>query len=251
MSMEKCATTVTVQSWSDINFRKAEKRVKKLQKRIAEAFHNDDHDKVASLQHKLIHSFYAKALAVKSVTSNRGKDTPGVDGILWADPKDKYDAIFELRRRGYKPMPLRRVYIPKSNGKFRPLSVPTMKDRAMQTLHKFALEPIGVLTADPSSFAYLPNRGARKAIVHLVAVLSHCPDLCWVMKADIKACFDNISHEWIMEHIPMDKTILWKFLKCGYVENSTYHSTGRGIPQGGCISSVICNMVLDGLERGS
>ncbi len=246
--MKMSAATDKIQSWADIDFRRAEKNVKKLQKRIAEAFRNGEPDRVESLQHKMIHSFYAKALAVKSVTSKRGKDTPGVDGILWLDSKDKYDAILMLRRRGYKPKPLKRIYIPKSAGGFRPLSIPTMRDRAMQTLYKFALEPIGILTADPSSFAYLPDHSAKDAIIRLGDVLSSCPTFLWVMKADIKACFDNISHKWILEHIPMDKLILRKFLKCGYVQDLTYHSTESGVPQGGCISCTICNMVLDGLE---
>lgn len=246
--MKMYAATDRIQSWADIDFHKAEKNVKKLQKRIAEAFHNDELDRVESLQHKMIHSFYAKALAVKSVTSKRGKDPPGVDDILWIDSKEKYDAIYMLRRRGYHPKPLKRIFIPKSDGGYRPLSIPTMIDRAMQPLYKFALDPIGGLTADPSSFAYLPGCSAKGAVIRLGDVLLNRPDFLWVMKADIKACFDNISHEWILEHIPMDKVILRKFLKCGYVQNMTYHPTERGVPQGGCISCTICNMVLDGLE---
>ncbi len=246
--MKMYATSNRVHAWEDIDIPKAESHVKKLQKRIAAAYQDDDPDRVASLQHKMIHSFYAKALAVKVVTSKKGKDTPGVDDVLWVSPQDKYDAVCQLRRRGYHPMPLKRVYIPKPHGGVRPLSIPTMKDRAMQTLYRFALEPIGQLTADTCSFAYLPGRGARDAIVHLADVLMERPDFRWMMKADIKACFDNIDHRWVMEHIPMDKEILRKFLTCGYVENSTFHPTERGVPQGGCISATICNMVLDGLE---
>lgn len=248
-NMRMYTTSNTIQNWSDIDFQKAEKSVKKLQKRIATAYRNDEFDKMAFLQHQLIHSFYAKALAVKSVTSNRGKLTPGVDGIVWITPDDKWNAIAMMKHRGYQPKPLKRIYIPKANGKLRPLSIPTMKDRAMQTLYKFALEPIGELTADGCSFAYLPNRSAKDAIVRMRDVLSKNPDFQWIMKADIKACFDNISHEWILEHIPMDKTVLRKFLECGYVEHSMYHLTDKGVPQGGCISCVICNMTLDGLER--
>ncbi len=246
--MKMCTTSNTIQNWLEINFREAEKCVKKLQKRIAMAFHNDDFDKMTFLQHQLIHSFYAKALAVKYVTSNRGKLTPGIDGIIWNTPDDKWNAIAMMQHRGYKPKPLKRIYIPKANGKLRPLSIPTMKDRAMQTLYKFALEPIGELTADKYSFAFLPNRSAKDAIVRMRDVLLKNPDFQWIMKADIKACFDNISHEWILEHIPMDKVVLRQFLKCGYIENSIYHLTDKGVPQGGCISCVICNMVLDGLE---
>lgn len=249
MNTKVCAPPNSICCWEEINFNKAEKYVKKLQKRIAVAYANDNHDVVMYLQHTLIHSFYAKALAIKYVSTNRGKNTPGVDGIVWNTSKLKFDAINDLRRRGYKHKPLRRIYILKSNGKRRPLSIPTMKDRAMQTLYKFALEPIGSLTADLNSFAFLPNRNARSAVVRLEDVISDNMNFCWILKADIKGCFDNISHEWIMKHIPMDKTILWEFLKCGYVEDYVYYPTEKGIPQGGCISSVICNMVLDGLEK--
>lgn len=248
INVDACATTDIVQRWEDLNFPRAESYVKKLQRRIATAYRKNEFDKMSFLQNTLIHSFFAKALAVKVVTSNRGRNTPGVDGVLWVSPKEKYDAIHQLRRRGYKPLPLKRRYIPKAGGKVRPLSMPTMKDRAMQTLYKFALEPIGWITADHDSFAYLPGRDARKAVKRYGELLSD-PKARWVMKADIKSCFDSISHEWIMEHIPMDKGILRKFLECGYVERSMCYPTERGVPQGGCISSIICNMTLDGMEQ--
>lgn len=246
--MKLCATSDTINCWEDINFISAEKSVKKLQKRIAEAYSNGDYDKVTFLQHKLIHSFYAKALAVKVVKSNRGKNTPGVDNIIWSST-NSFKAIMELSRRGYKPLPLRRIYIPKSDGRLRPLSIPTMKDRAMQTLYKFALEPIAEVTADRSSFGFRQNLSAKDAINYCCDVLSNPPYPKWVLKADIKSCFDTISHEWILKHIPVDTTVLSKFLKCGYVEKSVYYPTEAGVPQGSPISSVICNMALDGLEK--
>lgn len=248
ISMKMCATTDMARAWGKIDFRKATDHVKKLQRRIAVAYQHDELDKVASLQHKMTHSFDAKALSVKSVSSNKGKNTPGVDNECWNTPEAKYDAIFKLRRRDYQPLPLKRIYIPKGNGGCRPLSIPTMRDRAMQTLYKFALEPIGQLMADCCSFAYLPNRGAREAVIRVNDRISARPDFCWMMKADIKSCFDSISQEWLMENIPMDKVILRKFLKCGYVEDGVLYPTERGVPQGGCISTTLCNMTLDGLE---
>jgi len=215
--------------------------------RLAQAYQDGAYGKVKALQQMLIHSKEAKALTVKTVTTNKGKNTPGVDGVLWTTPEDKWNVIFDLRRRGYNPLPLKRVYIPKSNGEERPLSIPTMKDRAMQTLYKFALEPIAETTADPHSYGFRRGKCTRDAINRCVEVLS-CPENTWVLEADIQSCFDNISHEWLMEHIPMDKEILRKFLKSGFIEQRTWNPTEQGIPQGGSISTVICNMALDGLE---
>lgn len=244
---KSCATTDMFRKWEDIDFSVAAKNIRKLQLRIALAHRDGCADKVAVLQNKLIHSFYAKAIAVKTVTSKSGCMTPGVDNIVWNTPKDKFNAIATLKRKGYKPKPLKRIYIPKHSGGLRPLSIPTMKDRAMQTLYKLALEPIAEITADDASFAYRQNRGARRAINRCIDILSN-HDYHLVLKLDVKSCFDSISHEWILNNIPMDKVILSKFIKCVYLRKSVFYETDRGVPQGGCLSSVICNMVLDGLE---
>ena len=106
----------------------------------------------------LTHSFYAKALAVKRVSSNKGKATAGVDGKTWNTPIAKANAITELKRRGYSPQPLRRVHIKKSNGKLRPLGIPTMKDRAMQALYLMALDPVAETTADNHSYGFRKER---------------------------------------------------------------------------------------------
>ena len=154
MNMKQlCAATDRISWWGEINFRMAEKQVKKLQRRIAAAYRNNEMGKVASLQERLIHSFSAKALAVKIVSSNHGKNTAGVDGIVWKTDSQKLRAVYSLRRRGYRPRPLRRIYIRKPGGGARPLSIPTMKDRAMLTLYKFALEPIAELSGDPGCFS--------------------------------------------------------------------------------------------------
>ena len=154
MNSKMCATSDVAKEWDKIDWNKAEAYVKKLQMRIVKAHQSGKHGKVKSLQWLLTHSFYARALAVKRVTENRGKKTAGVDGVLWSTPKSKYEAILNLKRKNYKPQPLKRVYIPKKNGKKRPLSIPTMKDRAMQTLYKFVLEPIAEITADPNSYGF-------------------------------------------------------------------------------------------------
>lgn len=245
-----CATTDTVTCWDEIDFCKAEKSVKKLQRRIAEAYRDKRYDVVITLQHKLIHSFYAKALAVRRVsTINKGKHTPGVDNVIWNTPELKFEAIASLNRRGYKPKQLKRIYIPKNNGGKRPLSIPTMRDRAMQTLYKFALEPIAEVTADSSSYAYRPRRNARKAVAQCCEILSKDKSIEWIMKIDIKACFDNISHEWLLNHIFADKVMLRKIIKTPYMKDFISYPTINGVPQGGALSSVLCNMTLDGLEN--
>ena len=248
MNRELCATPRKISSWQEIDFKAAENFVKKLQMRIAKAVIANKWGKVKALQWTLTHSFYAKALAVKRVTENKGKRTSGVDHELWESPESKFNAISKLGRRGYKAQPLRRIYIPKKNGKLRPLSIPTMTDRAMQTLYRFALEPIAETTADIHSYGFRPYRCVQDAIERCFKVLSHKDSAVWILEGDIKGCFDHISHDWIMENIPMDKEILRQFLKSGYVETGKLFPTEEGTPQGGTISTTICNMVLDGLE---
>lgn len=249
MNGKPCASSHKAVSWETIDWKKANAYVKKLQMRIVKAQKEGRYSKVKSLQWMLTHSFYAKALAVKRVTSNAGKNTSGVDHELWLTPKAKLEAISKLNRRGYQPQPLRRVYIPKKNGKKRPLSIPTMKDRAMQTLYKYALEPIAETYADPNSYGFRIGRSTHDAIEQCFTCLNKGKSPEWILEDDIKGCFDHISHEWLMDTIPMDTQVLEKWLKCGFVETKKLFPTVEGTPQGGTISPVLMNMTLDGLER--
>ena len=249
MNGKPCASPGIATCWEEIDWQKARAYVKKLQMRIVKAQKEGHYSKVKSLQWLLTHSFYAKALAVKRVTSNSGKRTSGVDHELWLTPQAKFNAISKLNRRGYRPQPLRRHYIPKKNGKMRPLSIPTMTDRAMQTLYKFSLEPIAETYADPNSYGFRIGRSTHDAIEQCFTDLNKGKSPKWILEGDIKGCFDHISHQWLLENIPMDTQILEKWLKCGYVETQKLFPTDEGTPQGGTISPTLMNMTLDGLER--
>ena len=162
-----------------------------------------------ALQRSLTHSFAARALAVRRVTENQGKRTAGVDRAIWGTPDLKWEAIGKLKQqRGYRPMPLRRVYIPKSNGKERPLGIPTMFDRAMQALHLLGLEPVAESTSDPNSYGFRRNRSTADAMSQIFVCMSQKASAQWVLEADIQGCFDHINHDWLVSHVRMNKTIL-------------------------------------------
>jgi len=248
MNSNECASPDKAVEWHDINWADSHSQVRKLQARIVKATQEGRWGKVKSLQWLLTHSFSGKAIAVKRVTENTGKKTPGIDGETWSTPEAKSQAILSLQRHGYKALPLKRVNIPKSNGKTRPLGIPTMKDRAMQKLHLLALEPVSETMADGNSFGFRPERSTADAMAQCFTMLAKAKSPQWVLEGDIKGCFDNISHDWILGNIPMDKTILEKWLKAGYVYQGELFPTEAGTPQGGIISPTLANMVLDGLE---
>jgi len=183
------------------------------------------------------------------VTTNKGKKTPGIDGIVWLTSSEKMKAIYQLNTKAYNASPLKRVYIEKYGKKEkRPLSIPTIKDRAMQALFLLALEPIAETKADVISFGFRKCRSAHDAQRHIHNLLAKKASPQWIIEGDIKACFDKISHDWILENIPMEKDILNKFLKAGYVFEGKLFPTTEGSAQGGIISPTIANMVLDGME---
>jgi len=223
-------------TWHGINWADVHRQVRRLQARIVKATQEGRHNKVKALQWLLTHSFSGRALAVKRVTENQGKNTPGVDKSTWKTPAAKIKAIASMKRRGYSPSPLRRVLIPKKNGKTRPLGIPTMKDRAMQALYLLALEPSAETLADPNSYGFRPKRSTADAGEQCFIVLAKKNAAEWVLEADIKGCFDNISHDWMINHVPTDKSILQKWLKAGYVFHNERFPTEAGTPQGGIIT---------------
>ena len=243
-----CASSGGSITWPGIDWADCERTVSKLQARIVKATKEGRWGKVKALQWLLTHSLSGKALAVRRVTENQGKRTPGIDGEIWKTPATKTRAMVSLGRRGYRPQPLRRVYIPKSNGKLRPLGIPTMKDRAMQALHLLALDPVSETTADGNSYGFRKGRAARDALAQCFTVMARPGRPEWVLEADIKGCFDNISHGWMLKHVPMDKQVLRKWLKVGFVDKAQWYPTEAGTPQGGVASPTLANIVLDGLE---
>ncbi len=235
--------------WQSIDWTAVRKNVRRLQARIVQATKEGRWGKVKALQHLLTHSFSGKALAVKRVTENQGRKTPGVDKVTWTMPSQKMAAIHQLRQRGYRPQPLRRVYIPKSNHKLRPLGIPAMSCRAMQALYLLALDPIAETLGDSNSYGFRSTRSPADAIEQCFTDLCQRNSAQWILEGDIKSCFDKISHDWLLTYIPMDKTILRKWLKAGFIDKHVLHTTEEGTPQGGICSPVIANMALDGLER--
>jgi RNA-directed DNA polymerase len=249
-SLERQASSdLTTITWHRMNWAMCHRRVRSLQRRIVQAVQAGAWRKVKRLSYLLAHSFAARALAVKRVTENTGKKTPGVDGDLWDTPEKKAHAVERIERwQRYRPMPLKRIYIPKKNGKRRPLSIPAMVDRARQALYLQALQPIAETLADPNSSGFRPKRRCADAIDQCFNILRQKTSATWVLEGDIQGFFDNIAFSWLEAHLPMHKCVLSKWLRSGFMDHGALYPTTAGVPQGGIISPVVSNLVLEGLE---
>lgn len=245
--------------WHNIDWKKCRMELAENQEDLLKAYKIGDSEKVSLIQLKIVTSFSGRALAVKQVTTNSGKKTAGVDGVLWDTPESRMDAVRELKKIGprvYKAMPVDRKWISKdgqpvrpdkSNG--RPLGIPTMFDRAYQALWRMALDPLAEAKADSHSFGFRPFRGCQDARAYIFKICAPSYRPTWVLEGDIKKCFDMISHDWIIVNVPMRKEVLIEFLKAGSCNfEEGYRDTVEGVPQGGVISPLISNWVLDGME---
>jgi len=243
------AVSSEAKKWYSIDWKTINRNVRRLQVRIVQATKEGRWGKVKALQRLLTHSYSGKAFAVRRVTENNGKNTPGVDRIVWNTPEKKIQAVRALKSRGYQSQPLRRVYIPKSDGKtMRPLGIPTMRDRGQQALFLLSLDPVLETKADNNSYGFRQLRSCADAMEQCFTALARGTPQ-WILEGDIRSCFDRISHEWLLANVPMDRTILRQWLKSGYMEKHVLHDTTDGTPQGGIISPALANCALDGLER--
>jgi RNA-directed DNA polymerase len=244
--------------WGQVNWRQVERAVRRLQQRIFMAQTRGDRRRMESLQRLLASSWSAKLLAVRQVAQeNDGRKTPGIDGVVSTSDDDRVSLLQDgLRLQGYRPLPVRRVFIPKANGKLRPLGIPTLKDRVMQCLVKLALEPEWEAVFEPNSFGFRPGRSVHDAAVAVKHGLgaegiggrgrrARCR---WVLDADIKSFFDEIDHDAILSRVPVFRRVIAGWLKAGAFAGEVYEPTDTGTPQGGVISPLLANIALHGLE---
>ena len=233
--------------WHAIEWPKAHAIVRRLQARIVKATQAGRWGKVKALQRLLTHSCSGKVLAVKRVTENPGKHTAGVDRSALGDTRKEGSGSVHTAPT-WLPAHNRcdGCTLPRANGKKRPLGIATLTDRAMQALYLLALDPIAETRADPNSYGFRPARSPADAIGHLHQVLSLPTGAQWIFEGDIRSCFDEISHEWLLTHIPMETSILRQWLKAGFMEQSIWQDTEAGTPQGAICSPVLANLTLDG-----
>jgi RNA-directed DNA polymerase len=238
-------------TWSSVDWTATEAVVGRIQNRIFRAAKTGDGARVENLQKLLVRSRSAKLLAIRQVTQrNAGRNTPGIDGVVCRTPEDRVTLLESgLDLTGYKPKPVRRVYIPKASGKLRPLGIPTVKDRVMQAVVKLALEPEWETRFEANSYGFRPGRCTMDAIEAVFIALGQTGSSRWILDADISGCFDAIAHGPLLARLPTFTRTIERWLKAGSIDMGTWRASEAGTPQGGILSPVLANVALDGMER--
>lgn len=240
-------------TWTEIDWHQAERRVRNLRQRIFRATQAGHWKTVRSLQKLMLRSYANRQISVRRVTQiNQGKNTPGVDKLVLKTPAARGRMVDALAQYAiWQAKPARRVYIPKANGKLRPLGIPVIIDRCLQMMVKNALEPSWEARFEGSSYGFRPGRGCHDAIEKIFGLARPHKRKKWVLDADIKGAFDNINHAYLLAAIgPVPgKELIKQWLKAGYVDRGTFHPTEAGTPQGGVVSPLLANIALHGMEE--
>lgn len=232
--------------WESIDWQKAENNLKTMQEALAKSAYSRDMSLIEKWQKKITYSLEAKVIAVKHVCETAA--TTGIDDIMWKTPHEKMSAALSLTSKGYTAMPSRMLLIKCKNGKERRIHIETFYDRAIQTLYSFALDPIAESWADRKSFAFRKGRSAFDLNEYIKMGLSGDDAPEWLFIGDVKQCYENISHEWVLNNIPLPTGILEQFLAAGYVVSGNLFPVDAGVSIGSTIAPIIANMVLDGLQ---
>src|SRR6266576_5960439 len=244
--------TETQTNWNAINWRKANRTVRNLRQRLFRATQEGNLKKVRSLQKLMLKSYSNRLVSVRRVTQiNAGKHAPGVDKLAVKTPAARGRMVDTLAHYTlWKAKPAKRVYIPKANHKLRPLGIPVVMDRCLQAMVKNALEPSWEARFEGISYGFRPGRSAHDAIEKIYLLARPNKTKKWILDADIKGAFDNISHDHLQEAIgPVPgRELIKQWLKAGYVEQEMFHETEQGTPQGGVISPLLANIALHGME---